>query len=123
LPAQRRLLSQAKRWNALLTADDSLYLAPELRELIPAAAQRPKLRQLFPVVSLGHWLGFSQTVAYPFKILAAVMPQKDENSVAFAADRNVLATGTISEVLDAVEKIIGPEVGPAIYGTADDLPD
>ena len=43
--------------------------------------------------------------------------------MAFREDKTVVATGTISEVLDAVESSIGPEIRPAIYGTADDLPD
>ena len=54
------------RWNDLLSCDQPFILQPECRVLVRAAANRPLLRQLFPVVSLGAILFFSRTTEYPF---------------------------------------------------------
>jgi Family of unknown function (DUF6193) len=108
------------RWNVLLSSDP--WLRHELKALISAASKRPVLRQLFPVVSIGTYLSFSRTVAYPFSIAGACAAWMGKDRyAALGPDRKILSEGTINEVLDAVERAVPPMTGPAILGTAADL--
>jgi hypothetical protein len=72
----------AARWNSLLLAPHdedpfwASWLTPELRVLLRAAACRPLLRQLAPVVSLGCNLAFSRTLGYPFAIVSALYKRR-----------------------------------------------
>jgi hypothetical protein len=108
------------RWNTFLSS--APWLRPEAIALISAASKRPALRQLFPVVSIGAYLSFSRTIAYPFSRagLVAVWLGKDRYG-ALGPDCKLVAEGTIEEVLDVVERSLPSDTGPAILGTAADL--
>jgi Family of unknown function (DUF6193) len=118
----------AARWNSLLLApheEDPIWaswLTPELRVLLRAAARRPLLRQLVPVVSMGRNLAFSRTLGYPFAMVSACrISAASGRFIASKKDGTQLAEGGPEEMLDIVEGELPPDIGPAIFGTADDL--
>lgn len=118
-------------WNHLLgslddysQANQAYWFEPEFCALVRAAANRPLLRQLVPKVSLGCTLLFSRTLGYPSLIAG--------NCGIFAArgrcivqqkDGKIIAEGTIEDMLDAFERTLPHDIGPAIFGTAEDLID
>jgi hypothetical protein len=121
-------------WNHLLhlllsldrysDANQAYWFEPEFCALIRAAANRPRLLQLAPKVDVGRILLFSRTLGYPF-VMAG-------NCGIFAAQGRCivqtkegahLAEGRIEEMLDVFERIIPPDIGQAIFGTAEDLID
>lgn len=114
-------------WNALLSLADrgptvSDWLAPGFPALVHAAASRPLLRQLVPVVSIGCYLSFSRTIGYPFaRASACAIWAGDDRYCVVGPDQKVFGEGTVQEVLDILEGSLPPDIGPAIYGTADDL--
>jgi hypothetical protein len=113
-------------WNLLLSPhDDELlasFLGPEFRALVRAAASRPLLRQLVPVVSMGRYLSFSRTIGYPFAIAGDCAVWAADNRCGFfKRGRHDSAEGTVEEMLDMVERSLPADVGPAIFGTACDL--
>lgn len=118
----------AARWNRLLLAPHdehpirASWLTPELCILLRAAACRPLLRQLVPVVSLGCTLSFSRTLGYPFAIVGDCgICAADDRFIAIKKDGTQLAEGGPEEMLDILEGELPLDVGPAIFGTADDL--
>ena len=114
-------------WNELLSVADrgptvSDWLAPGFPALVHAAASRPLLRQLVPVVSIGCYLSFSRTIGYPFaRASACAIWAGDDRYCVVGPDQKVFGEGTVQEVLDILEGSLPPDIGPAIYGTADDL--
>jgi uncharacterized protein DUF6193 len=108
------------RWNLLLSPEP--WLRPEFIALVSAAATRPLLRQLFPVVSIGRYLSFSRTIGYPFLIAGGCAEWiGNDRYRALGPDRRPLGEGTIEEVLDLLERVLPSDTGPAILGTADDF--
>jgi hypothetical protein len=117
----------AARWNLLLSPHDdeptlTSLLGPEFRALVRAAASRPLLRQLVPVVSMGFYLSFSRTIGYPFAMAGDCAVWAADNRCGFFKRGGYApAEGTVEEMLDLVERSLPPDVGPAIFGTAEDL--
>lgn len=114
-------------WKKLLSLADrgptiSGWLAPGFPALVHAAANRPLLRPLVPVVSVGCYLSFSRTIGYPFaRASACAIWAGDDRYCVIGPDQKVFGEGTVQEVLDILEGSLPPDIGPAIYGTADDL--
>ena len=113
-------------WNLLLSPDDEPNLRPwlgsDFRALLSAAANRPLLRQLVPVVSLGQYLSFSRTIGYPFAMAAdCSVGAANGRCCFFGRGNHPLVEGTVEEMLDMAERSIPQGIGPAIFGTADDL--
>ena len=110
------------------------------RPLIEAAMQRPELRQLFPYTSL-HNLCFSRTTGYPFtcdcphavalggglfrahSAKYEVVTRSFEGREYRVAEHEILGEGTVEEVLDLLVANLPPNCGPAVNGTAEDVPD
>ena len=108
------------RWNSLLSGPP--WLKPECVTLIRAAANRPALRQLVPVVSIGRYLWFSRTLGYPFATIDAGVLWRGKGRFGLVRrDRSLIGEGTIEQVLDILEGTLPADIRPAIYGTADDL--
>jgi uncharacterized protein DUF6193 len=112
------------RWNALLSPHPEFpsWPTPEFIALVRAAANRPLLRQLAPVVSMLCFVGFSRTLQYPFAIVDGyVQCAGKDHYLALGPNRRLLGEGTLEEVLDIVERTVPPDTGPAVHGNADDL--
>lgn len=116
------------RWNNLLLVpydNDPIrasWLDPECGALIRAASHRPLLRQLVPLVDQGCTLLFSRTLGYPYTIAGDCgIWATGGRYIAVKKDGSHLAEGTPEEMLDVLEGTLPPDIGPAIFGTADDL--
>ena len=110
----------AAQWDSLVSGPP--WLQPEFIALIRAAANRPLLRQLFPVVSIGRYLLFSRTIGYPFATMdTCVAWARKEGYCVLGSYRRLIGQGAIEQVLDVLERTLPADLGPAIYGTADDL--
>jgi hypothetical protein len=89
-----------EEWATLLARSD---LSTPVRTLIRQAFARPRLRRLFPFMSLKRTLRFSRTTRepyywdYPFAMFG-----DGGDYEARGADVSILAKGTLSDVLDAV---------------------
>jgi Family of unknown function (DUF6193) len=114
-------------WSSLLSHADETnatsWLGPDFRVLVRAAAHRPLLRQLVPVVSIGMYLSFSRTIGYPFAMAADCSVAAGNGRCGLVGQGNLLAEGTVEEMLDMIERSIPQDIGPAIFGTAADLID
>jgi hypothetical protein len=116
-----------RRWQQYLE-----YLpehCPELKEFLIAAAAHPKLRQLFPFTSVGHFC-FSRCTSYPFtRDLPEVWPDlpfgaPPDAPVKYSVfgdrvkDRGPF---TAEEAVKAVVAALPPNCGPAVQGTKEYL--
>jgi hypothetical protein len=98
------------------------WLLPDMRILLRAAAKRTLLRQLVPVVSIGQYLSFSRTIGYPFaRATDRAVAVGQGRCVLIGPGNQLLAKGAVEEMLDMLELSMPQDVGPAIFGTADDL--
>jgi hypothetical protein len=124
------------RWAEYLAWTTTNVIKRALLPIIQETSQRPRLRTLFPFVSL-HSLQFSRTTGYPYRAIdafAAPIIHRDW-SLAEAIEHGryeVLVTGQhgprslgIGDVVwaaDLLETAVPSYVGPAVNGTADDMP-
>jgi len=116
------------RWNYLLSIPcdpDPLvagWLSPEFCALVTAAARRPVLRQLVPLVCLSQLLIFSRTIGHPYAMACdyAIFASDNRHGVQ-KRDGTLIAEGAIELMLDIYERQLPPGIGPAIFGTAADL--
>lgn len=92
-------------------------LAPSIKQLVHAAALRPELRQLFPVLSLERWLRFSRFVEYPYAFDIPYVRQGEQDQFeAHDVAGNLIARGSVAVVLDAVVVNLPPGCGAARSG-------
>jgi hypothetical protein len=107
------------RWRTYLqTIPESI---PELAAIVPAAAARPALRQLFPYTSMNR-LCFSRCTGYPYsEDTPWIFPKGGDQYEVFARTGKSLGSAGTEQALDLVIANLPPGCGPAAAGTKDDL--
>lgn len=89
-------------------------------EFVVAAAQRPELRQLFPVPS--HMFSFSRCTRYPFPNDTPIVWSAGDNGYrVLTPDGELLGQGDAEYAADLVVRHLPENCGPAIVGTSEDL--
>jgi hypothetical protein len=95
---------------------------PELDAFVQAASRRRELRQLFPFTSLNSFC-FSRCTGYPFtQDTPHVTPLPNGQYEVVGPDGQALGRGDAEEAARLVVENLPANCGPAIPGTADDLP-
>jgi hypothetical protein len=95
---------------------------PELVAFAQAAARRRELRQLFPFTSLNTFC-FSRCTGYPFtRDTPYVWARRDGQYEVLSPDGQVLGRGDAEAAIRLVVEYLPPDCGPAVPGTADDVP-
>ncbi|MFF3556507.1 DUF6193 family natural product biosynthesis protein [Streptomyces tsukubensis] len=107
------------QWELVLGMPDNLVDA----EMPRTAHTRPELRQLYPLVSHGS-LSFSRCIRFPWLDDVGTIYRRGEGYlVRRASDGAVLGTpATVEEAVDLIVANLPAGTGPAIDGTADDVP-
>jgi hypothetical protein len=124
------------RWGEFLAWTSTNSVKRAVLPLLLETSRRPKLRRLFPFVSL-HSLHFSRTTGYPYREIEAwaapvvrrdsafgdsLEPGRYEVLASGTQGPRSLGTGSVKWAADLVESVVADDVGPAVNGTADDLP-
>jgi hypothetical protein len=109
-----------ERWRDYLAGIGERF--PELVAFVQAASRRRELRQLFPFTSLNRFC-FSRCTGYPFSgDTPYVWPQRDGQYDVLSPDGQVLGRGDAEAAARLVVENLPANCGPAVPGTADDLP-
>ncbi|MGV9311554.1 DUF6193 family natural product biosynthesis protein [Streptomyces sp. NPDC003691] len=90
-------------------------------EMPRTASTRPELRQLYPLVSHGA-LSFSRCIKGPWLTVGTIYPRGEGYWVRGAERTTLGKPDTIEEAVDLIVAHLPPGTGPAIDGTADDVP-
>lgn len=95
---------------------------PELVAFVQAASRQRELRQLFPFTSLNRFC-FSRCTGYPFiGDTPYVWPQQDGQYEVFSPDGQVLGRGDAEAAVRLVVEHLPANCGPAVPGTAKNVP-
>ncbi len=118
------------RWQVFL--DGRCFVArqrPKLKPLITAAAQRPELRQLLPVISMQMMLCFSRSTGVPYTrdtpyvwVLGKGRYRVHApDATADVPEGTVLGEGDAETAVALVVANLPEGCGPAVVGTAEDF--
>jgi hypothetical protein len=108
------------RWRQYLASLGETF--PELTAFVAVAAAEPKLRQLFPFTSLNRFC-FSRCTGYPFTgDTPHVVPLGWDQYEVISASGDSLGRGNAVEAVAFVVSNLPANCGPAIPGTAEELP-
>ena len=108
------------RWRDYLARRDDSFC--QLEAIILAASRRPELRQLFPFTSM-NTLCFSRCTGYPFtRDTPHVRPLSNGRYEVFGPNGQALGLGDAEAAVRLVVANLPTNCGPALPGTADELP-
>jgi hypothetical protein len=97
-----------------------VYAAVDIRPLVSAASRHPKLRQLYPYMSLDR-LSFSRVTGYPYtRDCPSAKPIILGKYRVYSTDGMVLGDGDASTALNLIVDHLPAAIGPAVAGTADE---
>jgi hypothetical protein len=106
-------------WQRCLSQQES---DPTRVEFLKAAAKRPEIRQLFPLINFLHIVRFSRCTRHPFtNDTPYVQPRDDGYIEVFDPDGRSLGRGDADFAADLVVRHLPEHCGPAVVGTAEDL--
>lgn len=105
------------RWRQYLTNLGERF--PELTAFVEAAAEEPKLRQLFPFTSLNNFC-FSRCTGYPFtRDTPRVVPLGRNEYEVFSSSGDSLGRGPAADAVVLAVAALPPNCGPAVPGTGE----
>jgi hypothetical protein len=92
----------------------------DVKDLVRAAGRQPKLRQLFPYLSMKR-LAFSRVTGYPYtRDCPTARPIGSGFYEVLSPTAQVLGTGDAESAAELLVAHLPPDIGPATAGTADD---
>ncbi len=103
------------RWQQLLAGRHGF---PDLQGYIVAAAEEPRLRQLYPYTSM-MWLRLSRCTCYPYEPVGAAVQGWGGRYWLFGADESNALPMTAEDAVQAVVALLPDDCGPARMGSAD----
>ncbi len=107
------------RWREYLVSRGGMF--PELTAFVVAAAAEPKLRQLFPFMSVNRFC-FSRCTGYPFsRDTPQVIPLGHDQYEVTGSSGESLGKGNAANAVALAVAALPPNCGPAVPGTAKEL--
>ena len=110
------------KWQRYLGSRGGMEPYPRLAAFVAAAAAQPRLRTLFPYVSLRE-LRFSRCTGVPFTRDTPYVRSHLGGYEVFSPSGESLGRGTAVQAAELVVAALPPDCGPAVPGTAVDVPE